>query len=143
MGKLLTSIFFIIPAMAAGQVAADSVGTEVELQEVVVAAPTVIHKADKDLYIPKAEFTTTAALTYTWRDFQFAAGMMMPFGKYNQGSELLNRYNSNVQTIQSHFVSRMPFLKVSYNLSWGKQKRGADRLIDDGSSVQQSKAAGR
>ena len=93
--------------------------------------------------ITKAEFMTTAAVTYNWRDFQFMAGMMMPFGKYNQGSEQLNRYNSNVQTLHSHFITHMPFIKVSYNLSWGKQKRGASRRIDDGSSILESKAAGR
>lgn len=93
--------------------------------------------------IEKAEFVTIAGVTYNWKDFQFMAGMMMPFGKYNQGSEVLNRYNNHVQTVRSHFVVHMPFVKISYNLAWGKQKRGASRLIDNGSSVQQSKAAGR
>lgn len=93
--------------------------------------------------VEKAEFRTTAAVTYDWRDFQFVAGMMMPFGKYNQGTEVLNRYNTHSQTLKSHFVTHMPFIRISYNLTWGKQKRGASRLIDDGSAVQESKAVTR
>lgn len=34
-----------------------------------------------DETITKGEFATTAAVTYNWRNFQFMAGMMMPFGK--------------------------------------------------------------
>ena len=93
--------------------------------------------------VEKAEFMTMASVTYNWCDFQFMAGMMMPLGKYSQGVEQLNRYYSSKQTVSSHFVSHMPFISVSYNLSWGKQKRSANRLIDNGSSIQQSKAAGR
>lgn len=68
---------------------------------------------------------------------------MMPFGHYGQGSESLNRYNTNHYTMRTRAIERLPFIKIAYNLNWGHQKRGADKLINADSDVQQSTAAGR
>lgn len=35
------------------------------------------------------------------------------------------------------------YIRISYNLQWGRQKPGANKLIDDGGSVDQSAAGGR
>ena len=38
---------------------------------------------------------------------------------------------------------RLPYISVSYNLRWGKQKRNLDKLINVGVDVDRSSAAGR
>jgi len=80
-------------------------------------------------------------LSYNWNKWQFGAGMMMPFGKYDQGSKQLNRYNSNVKHMRVDF--RVPYISVSYNLQWGRQKRGAQKLIDANANADRSTAGGR
>ena len=67
--------------------------------------------------------------------------MMMPFGKYDQGSKQLNQYNSNVKHMRVDL--RIPYISVSYNLQWGRQKRGAQKLIDVDANANRSTAGGR
>lgn len=80
-------------------------------------------------------------LSYNWRKWQFGVGMLMPFGKYDQGSKQLNRYNSNVKHMRMDL--RIPYISVSYNLQWGRQKNGARKLIDVDANADQSTAGGR
>lgn len=80
-------------------------------------------------------------LSYNWGKWQFGAGMIMPFGKYDQGSKLLNPYNTNVKHMRVDL--RVPYLSVSYNLQWGRQKRGANKLINADASVDKSTVGGR
>jgi hypothetical protein len=37
----------------------------------------------------------------------------------------------------------MPFVKLSYNLQWGHQKRGVQKMVDAGAKVETSSAGGR
>ena len=68
---------------------------------------------------------------------------MMPFGKYNQETTLLNRNYGYTQIMRSNFIERMGFVTVSYTLQWGKQKRTAGKLIDASGESMTSKAASR
>lgn len=91
----------------------------------------------------RSESFNLIQLEYTWRGFQFGAGIMMPFGKYNQETTLLNRNYGYTQIMRSNFIERMGFVTVSYTLQWGKQKRTAGKLIDASGESMTSKAASR
>lgn len=80
-------------------------------------------------------------LTYNLKNWQFCAGIMMPFGEYDRGSKSLNRWNSNEQHIRLDM--RIPYIQVSYNLQWGRQKRGAGKLKSTNAETERSSAAGR
>lgn len=80
-------------------------------------------------------------LSYNWNKWQFGVGMLMPFGKYDQGSKQLNHYNSNVKHMRVDL--RIPYIFVSYNLQWGRQKRGAQKLIDVDANADRSTVGGR
>lgn len=82
-------------------------------------------------------------LGYRWRGFTFTGGMFMPFTRYSMGSESLNRYNTNRNVLRSPGFDRMPVVQISYNLNWGRQKKGATKLINAEDDIQQSTAAGR
>lgn len=87
------------------------------------------------------EDMSVIALVYKWNDWQFGALMFMPFGKYDQGSKMLSKWNTNEYHLRLDF--RMIGLTVNYNLQWGKQKRGVNKLIDADSSVEKSSAKSR
>ncbi len=80
-------------------------------------------------------------LSYNWHNWQFSGGMIMPFGEYDQGSKSLSKWNRNEQHMRLDM--RMPYLKISYNLQWGRQKRGADKLVKSDASADRSTAGGR
>lgn len=80
-------------------------------------------------------------LSYNWKSWQFAVGMIMPFGKYDQGSRSLSRWNSNEQHMRLDM--RMPYISVSYNLQWGRQKRGVRKLVNADAKTDASTAGGR
>lgn len=80
-------------------------------------------------------------LSYNLRHWQFCAGVMMPFGKYDRGSKSLNRWNSNEQHIRLDM--RIPYIQVSYNFQWGRQKQAASKLRSTGAEADKSSAAGR
>lgn len=80
-------------------------------------------------------------LSYNWKKWQFGVGMLMPFGKYDQGSKQLNQYNSNVKHMRLDL--RIPYISVSYNLQWGHQKRDARKLIEAKADADRSTAGGR
>lgn len=65
----------------------------------------------------------------------------MPFGKYDQGSRSISKWNRNVQHMRLDM--RAPYLSLSYNLQWGRQKRGAQKLVDVDASTDRSTAGGR
>lgn len=90
-----------------------------------------------------AEKVSTIMVGYRWRGFTFSAGMFMPFTRYSMGSESLNRYNSNSNTLRSRGFDRMPVVRIAYNVNWGRQKKAAQKLINASDDLRQSKAAGR
>ena len=80
-------------------------------------------------------------LTYNLKNWQFCAGVMMPFGKYDRGSKSLNKWNSNEQHIRLDM--RIPYIQISYNLQWGRQKQGTGKLRSANAETDKSTAAGR
>ena len=75
-------------------------------------------------------------------DKQFSSGIIMPFGKYDRGSsKSLSRWNRNDQHMRLDL--RMPYITVAYNLQWGRQKRGAQKLVDVNANADRSTAGGR
>ena len=81
------------------------------------------------------------SLNYNWKKWQFGAGWMMPFGRYDQGSKSLNQWNSNEKHMRVDIS--MPYISVAYNLQWGRQKSDAEKLVDVDVSVDRSTAGGR
>ncbi len=101
-------------------------------------------RAQRDLWGEKiswGENLNLIDLCYNWKSWQFSAGIIMPFGKYDQGSKSLSHWNSNEQHMRLDM--RMPYITVSYNLQWGRQKRGAQKLVDVNADADRSTAGGR
>lgn len=101
-------------------------------------------RAQHDLWGEKiswGENMSIIDLSYNWKNWQFSAGMIMPFGRYDQGSRSLSRWNRNEQHMRLDM--RMPYISVSYNVQWGRQKRGVRKLIDSGAKTDTSTAGGR
>lgn len=101
-------------------------------------------RAQRDLWGEKiswGEDLNIIDLSYNWKAWQFSAGIIMPFGKYDQGDKLLSKWNRNEQ--HSHLDMRMPYISISYNLQWGRQKRGVQKLVEVDASADRSSAGGR
>ena len=80
-------------------------------------------------------------LQYNWKNWQFGVGCIMPFGKYDRGSKSLSKWYKNEQ--HTRMDMRMPYIQVSYNLQWGRQKRGVQKLINSDANVDKSTTGGR
>lgn len=101
-------------------------------------------RAQHDLWGEKISWGENLSLinfSYNWKDWQFGAGMIMPFGKYDQGSKMLSKWNTNEQHMRIDM--RMPYIQLSYNIQWGRQKRGTEKLVNTDASADQSSAGGR
>lgn len=101
-------------------------------------------RSERDLWGEKiswGENLNIIDLSYNWKSWQFGAGVIMPFGKYDQGSKSLSKWNRNEQHMRLNM--RMPYISVSYNLQWGRQKHGAEKLIDIDAATDRSTAGGR
>lgn len=101
-------------------------------------------RAQRDLWGEKiswGEDLNIIDLSYNWKNWQFGAGIIMPFGKYDQGSRSLSRWNRNEQHMRLDM--RIPYIQVSYNLQWGRQRRSARKLVDSSASADRSATAGR
>lgn len=77
-----------------------------------------------------------------YRRWEFTAGMICPFTKYDRGSKSLNKYNMNSTHVRLD-MSPMPFIQIRYNIQWGRQKRGAEKLVNADANVDKSSAGGR
>lgn len=100
--------------------------------------------AQRDLWGEKiswGEDVNVLALDYNWKDWQFGAGIIMPFGKYDQGSKSLSKWNTNEQHMRLDMC--MPFVTVAWNLQWGRQKRGVQKIINADANTDRSTAGGR
>lgn len=100
--------------------------------------------AQRDLWGEKiswGEDFNVISLDYNWKDWQFGAGVLMPFGKYDQGSRSLSKWNTNEQHMRLNMC--MPFVSVAWNLQWGRQKRGVQKIINADSNTDRSTAGGR
>ena len=100
--------------------------------------------AERDLWGEKiswGEDLNVITLDYNCKDWQFGAGIIMPFGKYDQGSKSLSKWNTNEQHMRLDMC--MPFVTAAWNLQWGRQKRGAHKLVDVDANTDRSTAGGR
>lgn len=101
-------------------------------------------RAQRDIWGEKiswGESLSIVELSYNWKDWKFGLGMIMPFGKYDQGSMMLSKWNTNEQHMRINM--RLPFINISYNLQWGRQKQGAQKLVNADANVDTSTAGGR
>lgn len=80
-------------------------------------------------------------LSYNIKDWQLSAGIIMPFGSYDQGSKSISKWNTNEQHMRLDM--RMPYISISYNVQWGRQKREASKLINADANADRSTAGGR
>ncbi len=102
-------------------------------------------RAQRDLWGEKiswGEDISNIELSYSLKDWQFAAGMLVPFGRYDQGSRSISALNSNEQHMRAG-IERMPYITISYNLQWGRHNRSANKLVDVDASTDRSTAGGR
>lgn len=100
--------------------------------------------AQRDLWGEKiswGEDINVINLDYNLNNWQFGAGIIMPFGKYDQGSKSLSKWNRNEQHMRLNMC--MPFVTVAWNLQWGRQKGGVHKLIDNDANTDRSTAGGR
>jgi hypothetical protein len=88
------------------------------------------------------ETISLAMLSYDYKTWQFSFGVICPFTKYDQGNQSLNRYNSNSTHLRLDLAA-MPMVKLTYNLQWGRQRRGVSKLVDADAHVDTSSAGGR
>lgn len=101
-------------------------------------------KAERSLWGEKitwGEDGSVINLSYNWKAWEFGAGMIMPFGKYDQGSKMLSKWNTNEQHLRLNM--RMPYITINYNLQWGRQKRGIYKLINAEVNADKSSTGGR
>ena len=101
-------------------------------------------RAQRDLWGEKiswGEDISIIDLSYNWKSWEFSTGMIMPFGKYDQGSKSLSRWNTNEQHMRLDM--RMPYISLSYNLQWGRQRRSASKLINSDANVDRSQTGSR
>ncbi len=101
-------------------------------------------RAQRDLWGEKitwGEDFNIIDLSYNWKSWQFGTGIVMPFGKYDQGSKSLSKWNRNEQHMRLKMC--MPYITVSYNLQWGRQKRGVKKLVEVNADTDRSTAGGR
>lgn len=82
-------------------------------------------------------------LGYRYKGWSFDAGLLLPFGRYKQGTETLSRYAHIERIMRTKSIERMPIISVSYRLNWDRKVQQAARLIDSDAGVQQSKTAGK
>lgn len=80
-------------------------------------------------------------LGYNWGKWYFAVGMIMPFGKYDQGSKMLSKWNTNEKHMRLNM--RLPYINISYNLQWGRQRNKAQKVTNADANVDKSTAGGR
>lgn len=102
------------------------------------------NRAQRDLWGEKiswGEDINMIDLSYNWKDWQFGVGIIMPFGEYDQGSKMLSKWNTNEQHMRLDM--RMPYVSISYNVQWGRQKRSAQKLVDVDANADRSTAGGR
>lgn len=101
-------------------------------------------RARRDLWGEKiswGEDLSIIDLSYNMKHWQFGAGMIMPFGRYDQGSKTLSKWSTSEQHMRLDM--RMPYLRISYNVQWGRQKRDARKLINADANVDSSTAGGK
>lgn len=101
-------------------------------------------KANKSLFGEKiswGEERSIIDLSYHWKNWEFGSGILMPFGKYDQGTKLLSKWSQNEQHMRINM--RMPYITIGYNMHWGRKRNSVNKIISNDPSVQKSSASNR
>lgn len=101
-------------------------------------------RAQRDLWGEKiswGEDLNLIDLTYNWKKWAFSVGCLLPFGRYDQGSVSMSKWNTNERHMRTDF--RIPYIGINYNLHWGHQKRKTNKRINVSGDADQSTAGGR
>lgn len=102
------------------------------------------NRAPRDLWGEKISWNENISvldLSYNWKGWQFGVGMINPFGKYDQGSKMLSKWNTSEQHMRLDM--RMPYISVRYNFQWGHQKRSAQKRVNADANVDTSTTGSR
>ncbi len=102
-------------------------------------------RAQRDLWGQKVswgEDVSLIELEYNWKKWQFGAGVICPFTKYDQGARSYDPYHTYDKHIRMTDYPKV-YLSVSYNLQWGRQRRDARKIVNAEAEVTKSSAAGR
>lgn len=81
-------------------------------------------------------------LEYNWKKWQFGAGVMCPFTKYDQGARSYDPYHIYEKHIRMNDYPKY-YLSISYNLQWGRQRRDTRKIVNADGEVAKSSASGR
>ena len=101
-------------------------------------------KASRDLFgetVDWGEDFSLVDLRYNLDKWQFGAGCFMPFGKYDQGKVSYNKYYSYEYHLRPDV--RFFYVRVAYNLQWGRQKKGVNKMVNANTGTDTSTAASR
>lgn len=96
-----------------------------------------LYNPRKDLWgetVTKNEFYNVLSINYHWKQWNFGAGILMPFGRYNNTKDVIADLVQQNTINRTNSFQRMPFLTFSYNVNWGQQKRGAQRRLSGNAS---------
>lgn len=101
-------------------------------------------RAQRDLWGQKiswGEDMNMIDLAYNWKRWSFSVGVMMPFGKYDMGSKSLSPILESEQ--HTRVNTRKVYISISWNLQWGRQKRGVNKLVNANADADRSTAGGK
>lgn len=93
--------------------------------------------------IERGESYTICQVGYSWKDWRFAFGLFNPIGRYSQETTVSSALVKQKTVMRTTACDRMPFLQISYNISWGRQTRHASRKLESDLSGSGASAAGR
>ena len=108
-------------------------------------AIVMYQRAQRDLWGQKVswgEDMSLIELEYNWKKWQFGAGVMCPFTKYDQGARSYDPYHIYEKHIRMNDYPKY-YLSISYNLQWGRQRRDTRKIVNADGEVAKSSASGR
>ncbi len=78
----------------------------------------------------RGEVIHILSLGYRYKNLNVTAGVFCPYSTYKQYNGVTSPAMTSRTDTEMRKVSHMPFIQLSYNLKWGKQKEESRRLID-------------
>ena len=71
-------------------------------------------------------------LSYKWRDWNFAIGIVNPFmDNYNVPSENLNRYGGYTRKWHVTMAENLGFISISYAVQWGRKAKQMEKRLNN------------
>lgn len=83
--------------------------------------------------VSRGEFINIISLSYQWRQWNFTAGMFMPFARYSQSEKVISKLVDQKTVMRTRLLQHMPFITVNCTLNWGHQKNTGNRKLNDNS----------